>query len=267
MPAFDAKGHRILDCETCGHRFLAIEDPGSHIERVYDDSYFTGGGAGYLNYLLEEQMLRDRGRMYAAKVAEYIDEPGIILDIGAAAGCILKGFEDSGWSCVGLEPNAGMVKAGTDRYALDLRVGSLEQYETDERFDLISMIQVAGHFYDPRKAFENAARFLRPDGHLLIETWNRESMMARVFGTRWHEYSPPSVVQWWSLDGLTAFLEQMGFGKIADGRPSKKISGEHARSLLEYRLGKTVLPKLILKWLNIPYPSEDLFWGLYRKRE
>jgi len=34
-----------------------------------------------------------------------------VLDIGCAAGFILKGFEDSGWICRGIEPNETMAKA------------------------------------------------------------------------------------------------------------------------------------------------------------
>ena len=100
----------------------------------------------------------------------------------------------------------------------------------------------------------------------MIETWNRESFSARIFGQNWHEYSPPSVLQWFSLDGLTHFLGEIGFEKIAHGRPPKKISGAHAKSLLKYRLGNNFLLKLIPDGLNFPYPSEDLFWAIYRKK-
>src|ERR1041384_3040675 len=121
-----------------------------------------------------------------------------MLDVGAAAGFILKGFIDEGWHGTGLEPNERMAAYGRQHLELDLRCGPLENFDektgekSDEKFDLVSMIQVAAHFYQPRKAFENAARLLAPNGHLLIETWNRGSFSARVLGRHWHEYSPPS---------------------------------------------------------------------------
>ena len=159
-----------------------------------------------------------------------------------------------------------MAKFGSEKLGLDVRQGSLESFKTDEKFDLISMIQVVAHFYDPRTAFETAANLLKEDGLLLIESWNRESFSARIFGKNWHEYSPPSVLQWFSLNGLTKFLKEFGFEKLAHGRPSKKISGEHAKSLLKYRLGDNPLLKLIPSKINFPYPSEDLFWALYQKK-
>ena len=35
------------------------------VAEIYDDSYFSGGGAGYSDYLAEGEMLKQRGRMYA----------------------------------------------------------------------------------------------------------------------------------------------------------------------------------------------------------
>ncbi len=263
--AFTVKGYSLLDCRKCTHRFAEVAIRNNHAQAVYDDSYFTGGGAGYQDYLQEDKMLRQRGRMYAQKLENYL-RPGRMLDVGAAAGFILKGFTDEGWRGTGLEPNERMVSYGRRNLGLDLRCGTLENFEANGKFDLVSMIQVAGHFYQPRKAFENAARILDSKGHLLIETWNRGSFSARVLGRHWHEYSPPSVLHWFSLKGLSDFLSGLGFEKVTHGRPPKKISGGHAKSLLRYRLGDSFALKLIPEEMYFPYPSEDLFWALYRKK-
>ena len=264
---FAIKGFNVLDCVKCNHRFANISADELHVAMIYDDLYFNGGGAGYSDYFAEGNMLRERGKMYAKILSKYVD-CGKILDVGAASGFILQGFTDENWTGIGLEPNATMAKYGREKLDLDIRQGSLETFnksKTDEKFDLVSMIQVAAHFYEPRKSFENAANLLEENGLLLVETWNRESFSAKIFGKNWHEYSPPSVLQWFSLNGLTEFLKDFGFDKVASGRPSKKISGEHAKSLLKYRLGDSFLLKLIPDKLNFPYPSEDLFWALYRK--
>lgn len=263
--AFEVKGFQLLDCPSCAHRFAGIAADEARAREIYGDSYFNGGGAGYSDYMTEKEMLRERGRMYAGKISRYIT-PGKMLDVGAAAGFILKGFEDEGWNGTGLEPNAAMAGFGRETLSLDMRQGTLETFQTGQKFDLVSMVQVIAHFYDPRAAFEKAAQFLNENGCLLIETWDRGSISARIFGKNWHEYSPPSVLHWFSKKGLTDFLAGLGFEKVADGRPSKKISGGHARSLLRYRLGDTFLLKLIPEKINFPYPSEDLFWALYRKK-
>lgn len=263
---FEAKNFPLYDCAKCAHRFTAILADENHIAEIYDDSYFKGGGAGYDNYLQEAEMLEKRGAMYSKILGKYSDKKGKMLDVGAAAGFLLKGFESEKWEGIGLEPNAEMARFGRENLNLEIKQGSLEIFETNEKFDLVSMIQVAAHFYEPRKAFEKAFDLLNENGFLLIETWNRESLSARIFGKRWHEYSPPSVLQFFSEKGLTEFLKGIGFEKIGGGRPSKKISGAHAKSLLKYRLGDIFLLKLIPEKINFPYPSEDLFWVLYQKK-
>ncbi|MCU0712706.1 MAG: hypothetical protein MUC43_11645, partial [Pirellula sp.] len=101
--------------------------------------------------------------------------------------------------------------------------------------------------------------------------WNAESLSARLLGRQWHEYSPPSVVRWFSPTNLGRLCESYGFQKIAGGRPSKWISGAHAKSLLSYKLtrfplslGKHLL-RMVPDKLRLPYPSEDLFWQLFKK--
>lgn len=262
--AFEAKGYRLLDCKRCAHRFADVPGGEAHVTTIYGDDYFTGGGAGYADYTADGDALRARGRMYADIIARFVSA-GRLLDIGAAAGFLLKGFIDEGWRGSGLEPNPAMCDFGRERLGLPMHRGSLESFRTSERFDLITMIQVVAHFYDPRGAFENTREMLASDGLLLIETWNRDSISARLFGKAWHEYSPPSVLQWFSSDGLREFLIKSGFEYVGGGRPSKKISGAHAKSLLRYRLGDNPLLKLIPDRVKIPYPSEDLFWALFKK--
>lgn len=264
--AFEAKGFPINDCTACDHRFTAAAADEAHVAEVYADSYFSGGGAGYANYLQEAEMLAARGQTYARIIEKFSDKKGRMLDVGAAAGFLMKGFAAAGWHAAGIEPNEKMANFGRERLNLDVRQGAFESYSTTEKFDLVSMIQVAAHFYDPRRAFEKAHELLDENGLLLIETWNRDSISARVFGQNWHEYSPPSVLQFFSEKGVTKFLGEIGFECLGRGRPSKKISGAHARSLLRYRLGDSFLLKLIPEKIKFPYPSEDLFWALYRKK-
>lgn len=261
---FEAKGIPVLDCTRCGHRYAGMAVGPAHPDQFYSDEYFTGGGAGYSDYSAESEMLTKRGRMYANILSPYCT-PGKMLDVGAAAGYLLRGFVDAGWSGIGIEPNHSMALLAQTSMGVDVRQGSLEDLETDERFDLVSMIQVAAHFYDAKAAFRKAYDLLKPGGMLLIETWDRGSQSARLLGRHWHEYSPPTVLHWFSRDWLDGHLTDRGFERVAAGRPKKKISGGHVRSLLKYRLGDISLLRLIPERIEFPYPSEDLFWALYRK--
>lgn len=268
---FKHEDYWIRVCAICRHRVAEVTLSASHVARIYDDTYFEGGEAGYTNYLSEAPILRAHGSRYGRLLTHYT-RPGAVLDVGAAAGFVLKGFMDEGWCGCGLEPNPRMAEYARTQLGLRMVTGSLEEFHTNERYDLISMIQVIAHFVDPRQALEAAQQVTRPGGFWLIETWNRESWTARAFGKHWHEYSPPSVLQWFSPDGLCRLAAQFGFREAARGRPSKWINAAHAKSLLRYRLKDSRLDQLfahasglIPDRLALPYPAEDLFWILFQK--
>jgi SAM-dependent methyltransferase len=199
-------------------------------------------------------------------------QPGRVLDVGAAAGFILKGLHNTGWAGMGIEPNAHMADHERSALGVNVQAGTLEQLGTDEQFDLVSMIQVVAHFYDIRQAFEKAAAATTPSGYWLIETWDKDSFVARMLGSGWHEYSPPSVLHWFSPATLGRLTSQYGFSEVARGKPEKWLNGAHVKSLLGYKLAGSVLQRpasalmgLMPDNLPIPYPTFDLFWALYRK--
>lgn len=270
---FVKDGYWIRACVNCRHRCAEIPLAVDHVARVYDDTYFHGGGAGYPDYLCEAPLLRERGRRYGRLLSRYM-KPGRMLDVGAAAGFVLEGLMECGWRGVAIEPNAHMAALLRERLNADVYVGPLDEFADPEPFDLIVMIQVIGHFLDVPHSLRAAARATKPGGFWLIETWNRESAAARLLGRHWHEYSPPSVVHWFAPDGLARLARQFGFLEMARGRPHKRLNGAHAKSLLRYKLRGApgaaladVALGLIPDRLTIPYPSADLFWALFQHRE
>jgi SAM-dependent methyltransferase len=271
--AFAVHEHWIRRCPRCGHHFAEIVGDLNHVHRTYADEYFHGGGAGYPDYLAEGELLRARGRRYAERIAGHVT-PGTILDVGAAAGFFLKGFEDRGWTGLGLEPNPRMAAYGRTELGLAIQAGALEDYSPAATVDLVSMIQVVPHFYDLRRAFQVAAAATRPGGWWLIESWDRDSYAARVFGRNWHEYSPPSVLSWFSKRGLVEFAGHFGFHEVASGRAVKWISGAHVKSLVAHaggssRWGRAAAraARLVPNGLAVPYPGDDLFWILLQRAD
>lgn len=269
---FQKYGYWICECVNCRHRCVEMTPSPEHISEIYQDEYFKGGAAGYPDYLGEEKILLEHGERYGALLKQYTT-PGIMLDVGAAAGFLLKGFLESGWQGIGLDPNSSMTSYGRDNLGLHMETGGLENFSSNQQFDLVSMIQVIAHFSDIRQALHKAADITRDNGFWLIESWNRESWVARILGQHWHEYSPPSVLHWFSPSGLNRLVSQYGFSEVARGRPIKSINGAHVKSLLGYKLQDTSLGwlqgglRIIPDQMVIPYPTFDLFWMLFQKNK
>ena len=269
---FQINGYSIKECTVCKHRFTNPKsDISNHINENYDDDYFFGGKTGYPNYLEEKDILISHGERYA-KIINKIQSPGRILDVGAAAGFLLQGFINEGWNGKGIEPNQQMVDFGRDNYNLELEKSTLEDFTTADKFDLVTLIQVIGHFHNIDKSISNISNLLSKNGLVLVESWDMNSFYAKILGKNWHEYSPPTVLHWFSKETLKNIFLQHGFIPVKTGVPVKKISLKHAASLLKEKyasksFGKIfmVIDNLMKKDIKIIYPPIDIFWALFKK--
>ena len=265
-------GFDIFQCERCHHRYCILDNYSLHLEENFSDDYFFEGKDGYPGYLDNKDILYEAGLRYADLMGKYT-QPGKILDVGSAAGFILKGFIDKGWKGKGVEPNRSMADWGRDNLGLDIVASGLEEFKTDEKFDLASMIQVNGSLYDLDTAFNRVRNLLKENGLVLLESWDRESRWAKLNGKYWHEYCPPTVLHWFSDQTLDRFMNHHGFKLLSKGKPVKKIKLRHGISLLNHSTpaipGKSFLLRSIAKFFGdktVRYPSWDLKWYLYQKQ-
>ncbi|MBX3427092.1 MAG: class I SAM-dependent methyltransferase [Pirellulales bacterium] len=269
----EVHGLAVWDCKECSHRFAVAPCPAEHVAAIYDDAYFFGGGAGYADYLQSAAVLRRRGAYYARCMARHA-KSGRILDVGAAAGYTLQAFVEAGWTGFGVEPNATMAAHARRESGVESLYGRLQEIPAGVEFDLVAMLQIVAHFADLQAEIRRAAAAVAPSGFLLVETWNHASFLARMQGRHWHEYNPPSVLHWFTPASLDRLMDSVDFEPIDGGRPRRQITGAHAKSLLAHvgrssllfrgaALGCRVIPDA---WA-IPYPSWDLFWRLYRRRQ
>lgn len=263
----------VRHCDRCLHRSAGLNVDATHTSVHYGDDYFTDGGDGYVDYLADGPLVRQRGQWYAALLQKHHVATGRVLDIGAAAGFFLQGLQDRDWQGTGVEPNGGMAEYARTRLKLDVRQGTLEGLQLQDQFDLVSMIQVVAHLTDPVAAFSAAAEHTREGGYWIVETWNYRSLSARMMGRMWHEYSPPRTLHWFCPASMRRLAADQGMTFVASGRPDKSISAEHAKSLLQHstagnRIARllTAPAMLIPDRLRIPYPANDLNWYLFQKQ-
>lgn len=268
---FTKNGYQIFTCEKCDHCFAEISDTTNHVSKIYSDTYFFDGKAGYPNYFEEKDLLLAAGKRYAQLIRNYT-LPGKLLDVGCAAGFITKGFANDGWMCRGIEPNNTMASYGRSELGIDIETMSLENYKSDEQFDLICLIEVIGHFYDLDKALRNISSLVKEGGLVLVESWNKNSAIARLQGKNWHEYSPPSVLHWFTDKSISKVFENFGLQLLAKGHPKKYIKIKHALSLLDETLPNFIFKKKLLNMTNLlvgqhtlRYPLHDLKWYLFKK--
>ena len=271
-PAWQKSGFQLYECTRCTHLFCNAGEAENYIESTYGDDYFDGGGGGYSDYLEHRETLVAQGRKYGRMLKQHTD-PGRLLDVGAAAGFLLKGICEEGWKGEGVEPNASMANFA-NRIGMKVSNTSFEDFKHEGTFDAATLIQVISHVRDPKAFLQQTHDLLAPSGLLLIETWNRKSLTTRLIGKNWHQYNPPSVLHWYTKKEMAALLESVGMKVIAFGRPTKWISIGNGVSLLRHSVRESSVLSLLTaplaivhKSLKAPYFMDDVFWVLARRVE
>lgn len=255
-----------MRCRSCQVVCQEPEPSPAALALGFSDAYFTGGKSdGYSDYLAMEETLRRQARRRLTEIpAPVPEENRRLLDIGCAAGFLLDEARRRGWSVTGVELNAAMATVGRERFNLDIVIGSLNDLSVTEPFDAVLMLNVLEHMASPRHVEDQLARLVRPGGNVLIETWDEASLVARLQGGRWHQWSPlvPYYYVRRSLDALFAPERwERGWWR----RTVKWIPIWRGLEILGVQRGAWQHPHPPWRW-EVPYAAGDLVLASYRRR-
>lgn len=258
-PLFIKNGYRYVACSSCGCASLDPLPP--DLASLYGQDYFRDSNSGgYLDYEGDEPLHRDNARRRLEQIRRLRPgAPGALLDVGCAVGFFLEHAQRSGWSVAGVDVSAWARERMRERFGIPAQPTLFA--EPSSSFDVITMFQVLEHMPDPGTALAQAHRCLRPNGTLVIETWDRSSPVARLFGKHWQQVTPPSVVHLFTRKSLHALLERCGFKVTGWHRTRKSVSVGFIGNLLAQkhpRLLGPVAPILQSAWLN----KRALLYGL-----
>ncbi|WP_445185033.1 class I SAM-dependent methyltransferase [Pseudonocardia sp. Cha107L01] len=195
-PALRHGAYRYVACRRCRTgRIDPIPDAGV-LSKIFGDSYFRGGGAvgGYADYVADKTNHARNARGRVSRMARLGLDRGPVVDVGTATGETLVALRDDGWTPQGVEISQGVAEIARAR-GFDVRP-KLEDYldALTGACAAVTFFQSLEHLPDPAEALRTAALLLRPGGYVVLETWDRGSLIARLMGPGWQQVSPPSVI-------------------------------------------------------------------------
>ncbi|HEU4698533.1 MAG TPA: class I SAM-dependent methyltransferase [Gemmatimonadales bacterium] len=275
-PALRKDGVLLLRCADCHLRFCAEEPEAAPLEALYDETYFTGGGAGgagYDHYLADERTHRRQARRYLHRLEHLGLRPGRLLDVGCAAGFFLDEARRAGWDAHGIDVSPWAAAHAREHFGLDVRCESLLAASPAAPFDVVTVFNVFEHLPTPHAAADRLARLVRPGGHLLIETWDADSVFARLCGRRWHQYSPHYVPYYYTRASLARLFRPGLWHTVEYGPWTKWISVQRACAVVAHDVPTAPLRRLVgavghspLGALELPYSLGDLVLLTLRRR-
>ncbi len=251
---FEHPPYAVVQCEQC--RLVQIEPKPTPevLADLYGQSYFKSPSAkdsGYQDYVGEwENYLRTFRRRFRC-VRRFLDPGGALLEVGMACGAFLRVLQEKGFTDLhGVDVSEFAVQHGRSvlEKGTDLRVGSLGDQPFDRRFDTVVMWDVVEHLADPLAELRHVRTLMNPEAHLILETQDVGSMLARVSGLRWHMFKFPEHIYHFDRYTIRKLLDEAGFRVVllTKRAAGKYISGE----FLMERIGRYGRP---LRWLVAPF--------------
>ena len=147
------------------------------------------------------------------------------LDVGCGGGILTEALARAGARALGIDLAEASIQVGREHaessaLEVEYRTVAAEDLarERPESFDLVCCMEMLEHVPDPAQTIQACARLVKPDGHLVFSTINRNlksyalmivgaEYMLRLLPRGTHEYAKfirPSELDRWARDaGLT----------------------------------------------------------------
>lgn len=202
----------LVQCTSCGFIYQnprpTREEIGEHYPPDYDPYQNLGKKSSWLMRKAIAYGLNNRARLFTNLM-----QPGILLDVGCAAGDFLAFVKQHyGWQVRGVEVSEYAARLARETYGLDVYTGTLEQACLPENsVDVVTMWDVLEHLHDPSGTLGELRRILKPGGLLALRLPNADSLDARIFGRYWSGLDAPRHLYVFSKANIRAMLTQQGY--------------------------------------------------------
>jgi 2-polyprenyl-3-methyl-5-hydroxy-6-metoxy-1,4-benzoquinol methylase len=146
---------------------------------------------------------------------------GKLLDVGCNEGRGLEFYKANGFEAQGLELNSHAANVARSKGFI-VYGSTLEEFEQDQKFDVIVLSNVLEHSLDPSKMLSAIYRLLNPGGIVCISCPNSESWLRKSFGKYWINWHVPFHLTHFSQKTLTDLLAKNHFvvKKVENSTPA-----------------------------------------------
>jgi 2-polyprenyl-3-methyl-5-hydroxy-6-metoxy-1,4-benzoquinol methylase len=264
----------LYTCKSC--KLLFVHPVPTSLDAIYNQEYFSGAqdGYGYTDYDADKEPMIPTFKKYLKLLEMHKSQKGTLLDVGAATGFFMHMAQDDGWKVSGIEYSDFAVQAGKKK-GLDIRVGDLRSATFDKNsFDVITLFDVVEHMTDPEADIQSAYGLLKPQGILVINTPDAESLFAKILGKHWHLIVPPEHIHYFSPHNLAILLKRSGFEILEVRKIGKKFTPQYIFKTLHKWTGFSVWDKLsnisqrsFIKYAAVPINLRDNFFMIAQKHE
>jgi len=169
---------QVCTCNHCSTLFVNPAPNANELNKFYESYYQTHGDlskSSVAKYTYETKVLSPLSDIRINRLenlANSSKDKGWALDIGCGRGQFLYLLKKMGYSVEGVEPDISSQKYANNLGINSIFAGYIEQFQSDKKYQLITMLDLIEHPLEPMSLLKLASKILAPGGYLLDWTPN-----------------------------------------------------------------------------------------------
>lgn len=254
----DDKRYAVVRCNRCDLVRLSPRPSDQLLPQYYPDSFyshrFISDRAGVIKRFIKTRRAKSIVSEKLSIVNNFVKTPGLLVDVGCAAGEFLSEARKTGWDVCGVEYNPETARRVGNELDMDIRCGSILDVELPSNVKVCTFWASMEHIGDPRKALEKVSEVLIDNGFVIVLVPNFDSWESRISGVRWPHLDIPRHLYHFEPKTLAGLAREAGLKVISMRTPNTKLAASHWSSAL--------LPSMVCKGRVLGYTFSPITWLL-----
>jgi 2-polyprenyl-3-methyl-5-hydroxy-6-metoxy-1,4-benzoquinol methylase len=204
----------ILQCSSCGYRFVGDPVSEEQLSAYYANSYGVEHAERYR--AMQAQNARDNARRIIPLFKSAgLPDGSAMVDVGAGFGYLVAALRARGYDAEGVEPSQDGATFAGAMLQVPVRAGVAKDLVGEHRrFQAVTLCDVIEHMRRPRALLKDCFDLLEPGGLLAVKTDHFESAVARLMGLNFYRLTPVEHIALITPATLAAMAEKEGFKLI-----------------------------------------------------
>ena len=230
----------LFKCTKCSLIFS------EYIGVDFEDSYSHVVDEAYINQI---EFKTKTFKLFFSKIRQYLNHDSDILEIGSYYGILGNIIKSHVNSYTGLELSKHAAQYSKKKFSLNIINQSLKEFSKSEfRFDAIIMTDVIEHLDKPFETLNLIQKNLKPNGILILSTFNIDSIVPRVMRSKYY-WIIPMHKYYFSNSTLRYFLNKFNLDLFKIETDARLVSLEYLFNTLIVLMPKlTFIFKFFLKF-------------------